>query len=81
MIKEDIVTFMGDAGNRQADLSCFKSGMTTPVWIVDFKKNNECFMTRFYDTESEAQVIAEKYAYEGVVGEPSNKILLNENGQ
>jgi hypothetical protein len=38
-------------------------------------------MTRFYNTESEAQAIAEKYAYEGVVGEPSNKMLLNENDQ
>jgi len=81
MIKEEIVTFVGDAGQRQAELSCLTSAMSTPLWIVDFKKNNECFMTRFYHTESEAQSIAEKYAYEGVVGEPSNKMLLNENGQ
>ena len=81
MIKEELVTFVGDAGQRQAELSCLTSAMSTPVWIVDFKKNNECFMTRFYNTESEAQTIAEKYAYEGVVGEPSNKMLLNENGQ
>jgi len=80
MINE-LATFMGDAGNRQASLSILNSGITNPVFVVDFKKNNECFMTRFYVTESEAQAIAEKYAYEGVIGEPGNKMLLNENGQ
>ena len=81
MIKEELVTFVGDAGHRQAELSCLTSAMSAPLWIVDFKKNNECFMTRYYNTESEAQTIAEKYAYQGVVDEPSNKVLLTENDQ
>jgi hypothetical protein len=65
MINE-IVTFFGEQGHRQAAVCFFATGITMP-WIVDFIEDERCFLTKFFNTEEEANNAATLYAFEGKV--------------
>jgi hypothetical protein len=65
MINE-IVTFFGEQGHRQAAVCFFTSAISTP-WIVDFINDGHCFLTKFFASEEEANTAASLYAFEGKV--------------
>lgn len=68
MINE-IVTFFGAQGHRQAEILFLASCVTTPLWIVDFISEENCFLTKFFTSEEEAQLAATSYAFEGKIVE------------
>ena len=70
MINE-IVTFFGAQGHRQADILFLATCVTTPLWIVDFVLDGSCFLTKFFNSEEEAEAAATLYAFEGKVDEPT----------
>ena len=68
MINE-IVTFFGAQGHRQAEILFLASCVTTPLWIVDFISEETCFLTKFFTSEEEAQLAATNYAFDGKIVE------------
>jgi hypothetical protein len=64
---QEIVSFFGDQGHRHAELLFLATCVVTPMFIVDFFKEEECFLTKYFSTEEEAEEAAKLYAFEGIV--------------
>jgi hypothetical protein len=60
----DFVTFFGNYGHRYAEVIFVASCITSP-WLVDLFENDKLVETLFFETEEEAEKIAQKYAFEG----------------
>ena len=66
MINE-LVTFFGAQGHRHAELLFLASCVVTPMYIVDFFSGENCLLTKFFNTEEEAEEAAMKYAFDGLL--------------
>jgi len=66
MINE-LVTFFGAQGHRHAELLFLASCVVTPMYIVDFFSGEKCLLTKFFNTEEEAEEAAMKYAFDGLL--------------
>jgi hypothetical protein len=63
MISE-FVTFVGNYGQRYAEVIFVASCVTAP-WLVDFFEGDELIKTIFLETEEQAEELATKFAFEG----------------
>ena len=66
MINE-MVTFFGEQGHRMAQIGFLASCVATPFWIVDFIEQEKTILTKFFQTEEEAEEAATKFAFEGIL--------------
>lgn len=66
---QDIVTFMGAQGHRWADIAFFATCVVSPFYIVDFVNEGITTVTKFFDTEEEAETAAKLFAFDGILPE------------
>ena len=65
---QEIVTFFGAQGHRIAEIGFLATCVVTPFYIVDFIDNaTGSKLTKFFNTEEEAEEAAKKYAFEGIL--------------
>ena len=65
---QDIVTFMGAQGHRIAEIGFLASCVVTPMWIVDMIDDiTGTRITKFFDTEQEAEDAAKLFAFDGIL--------------
>jgi hypothetical protein len=67
---DQIVTFMGNHGHRMAEIGFLASCVVTPFYIVDFVDNTTgLHLTKFFNSEEEAEEAAKKFAFDGILEE------------
>jgi hypothetical protein len=65
---DQIVTFFGGHGHRMAEIGFLASCVVTPFYIVDFIDNTTgSQLTKFFNSEEEAEEAAKKFAFEGIL--------------
>jgi hypothetical protein len=65
---DQIVTFFGNNGHRMAEIGFLASCVVTPFYIVDFIDNTTgSQLTKFFNSEEEAEEAAKKFAFEGIL--------------
>lgn len=65
---QDIVTFFGAQGHRMAEMGFLATCVVTPFYIVDFIDNvTGSKLTKFFNSEEEAEEAAKKYAFDGIL--------------
>ena len=65
---QEIVTFIGAQGHRIAEIGFLATCVVTPFYIVDFIDDaTGSKLTKFFNTEEEAEEAAKKYAFEGIL--------------
>ena len=67
MINE-LVTFFGAQGHRYAEIAFFASCVVTPMGIVDMVDDvTGNRLTKFFNSEEEAEDAAKLFAFEGII--------------
>jgi type III secretory pathway component EscT len=65
---QEIVTFFGAQGHRMAEIGFLATCVVTPFYIVDFIDNTTgSQLTKFFNSEEEAEAAAKMYAFEGII--------------
>ena len=64
---QEIVTFFGAQGHRMAEIGFFATCVVTPFWVVDFIQDETTILTKFFNSEEEAEEAAKDFAFEGIL--------------
>lgn len=62
----ELVTFFGEQGHRHAQLLFLATCVAAP-YAVDFFNEDDCFLTKFFLNEEEAEKAAMLFAFEGKI--------------
>jgi hypothetical protein len=63
----ELVTFFGAQGQRHAQLLFLATCIAAPYAVDFFTGDDDCFLTKFFMSEEEAEEAARLFAFEGVL--------------
>jgi hypothetical protein len=65
---DEIVTFMGAQGHRISEIGFLASCMVTPFYVVEMIDDvTGLQLTKFFETEEEAEKAAKLFAFDGEI--------------